>query len=85
MPSKTLLTKIIHVTDRAALADALSPFHLRDLLTFNQLKTITAAAAHSLPGAVEIHQRSPKGTTYGQVNDDKFIVNNRAKLTRENP
>jgi hypothetical protein len=85
MPAKTPLLLIPHATDRHHLYDLLSVLHLRGHITRSQLEVISLAAGPALPGAVELHQRTPKGVVYVRAGADAFRVNVRAKLIRVYP
>ncbi len=84
MPTKSPIISLPHVTDRHHLFDLLSVLHTRGLLTRSQHEVISLASASALPGAVELHQRTPKGMTYVQAGASMFRVNVRAKLFRVN-
>ena len=85
MPKKAPLLSLPHVTDRHHLFDLLSVLHVRGHITRSQLDVISHAAAPDLPGAVEVHQRTPKGVVYVRAGAAQFRVNVRAKLIRVYP
>ena len=85
MPTKTLIFSAPIVQTRFHLEDALAPLLVRGLLTRSQLHVICTAAAPALPGAVELHQRTPKSVTYVRAGSVEFRVNVRAKLIRVYP
>jgi hypothetical protein len=85
VPKKAPLLSLPHVNDRHHLYDLLSVLHVRGAITRGQLEVISSAAASSLPGSVEVHQRTPKGVTYVRAGDSSFRVNVRAKLVRVYP
>ena len=85
MPLKTSLLSLPLVNDRHHLYDLLSVLHVRGHITRSQLEVITQTAAHDLPAAVDVYQRTPKGVVYVRAGASEFRVNVRAKLIRVYP
>jgi hypothetical protein len=85
MAHKKPLIHLPHVENRQQLEEALSVLYVRGHLSRTQWIVICLAAAPSLPGAIELHQRTPKGVTYVRAGADAFRVNVRAKLVRVYP
>jgi hypothetical protein len=80
MPAKQTLYPSAQC-DVNTLESILAVLMVRGFLSRNQTKTIATACASSLPCAVEIAQRMPKGTTYISINaTPTYEINNRSKI-----
>jgi hypothetical protein len=85
MPRKQVVFTLPLVRDTGHLESILAVLTVRGAISRNQAHVIRLAAARAVPCAFELHQRTPKGTTYVRAGADQFSVNVRAKLKRETP
>ena len=80
MPKKTPLIPATHCASVDYLESLLAVLQTRNFLTRNQSTAIRIVCANALPARIELHQRTPKGTTYIYINDAlTHVINNRAR------